>query len=48
MKITLIPLLRDNYGYLVVSEPTKEALVIDPSESLREFQVIDIMSQLKA
>jgi hydroxyacylglutathione hydrolase len=33
MKIILIPLLRDNYGYLVVSEPTREAVVIDPSES---------------
>ncbi len=33
MKIISIPLLRDNYGYLVVSEPTREALVIDPSEA---------------
>ena len=33
MKIILVPLLRDNYGYLLVSEPTREALVIDPSES---------------
>lgn len=41
MKIILIPLLRDNYGYLVVSEPTKEALVIDPSESEPVLRKVD-------
>jgi hydroxyacylglutathione hydrolase len=33
MRIVQIPLLRDNYGYLVVSENTGEAAVIDPSEA---------------
>lgn len=33
MKIVQVFLLRDNYGYLVVSEPTREAVVIDPSEA---------------
>jgi len=33
MKITQIPLLRDNYGYLVVCEKTHQAAIVDPSES---------------
>lgn len=33
MRIIQIPLLRDNYGYLLVSEQTREAAVIDPSEA---------------
>jgi hydroxyacylglutathione hydrolase len=33
MKITQIPLLRDNYGYLVVCEKTNQAAIVDPSES---------------
>ena len=33
MKIVQIPLLRDNYGYLIVCEKTKKAAVIDPSEA---------------
>lgn len=32
MKVVQIPLLRDNYGYLVVCEKTGEAAVVDPSE----------------
>lgn len=32
MKVIQIPLLRDNYGYLLVSEGTGEAAVVDPSE----------------
>src|SRR5262245_9836327 len=32
MKVTQIPLLRDNYGYLVVCEDTGEAAIVDPSE----------------
>ena len=32
MKVVQIPLLRDNYGYLVVCETTGEAAVVDPSE----------------
>ena len=33
MRIIQIPLLRDNYGYLVVCEKTNQAAVIDPSEA---------------
>ena len=33
MKILQIPLLRDNYGYLIVCDKTKNAAIIDPSEA---------------
>jgi hydroxyacylglutathione hydrolase len=33
MKIIQIPLLRDNYGYLIVCEKTNTAGIIDPSEA---------------
>jgi hydroxyacylglutathione hydrolase len=33
MKIIQIPLLRDNYGYLLVCEKSREAAVVDPSEA---------------
>ena len=33
MRIVQIPLLRDNYGYLVVCERTSGAAVVDPSEA---------------
>ncbi len=33
MRIIQIPLLRDNYAYLVVCEKTNEAAVVDPSEA---------------
>jgi hydroxyacylglutathione hydrolase len=33
MKIVQIPLLRDNYAYLLVCEKTKSAAIIDPSEA---------------
>jgi hydroxyacylglutathione hydrolase len=33
MKILQIPLLRDNYGYLVVCQDTNVAAIIDPSEA---------------
>jgi len=33
MKIVQIPLLRDNYGYLIVCDKTKTAAIIDPSEA---------------
>jgi hydroxyacylglutathione hydrolase len=33
MKILQIPLLRDNYGYLLVCEKTNEAAIVDPSEA---------------
>src|SRR5713226_7190817 len=33
MKIVQIPLLRDNYGYLIVCQKTNTAGIIDPSEA---------------
>lgn len=33
MKILQIPMLRDNYAYLLVCEKTKTAAIIDPSEA---------------
>ena len=33
MKIIQIPLLRDNYGYLLVCEKTNQAAIVDPSEA---------------
>jgi len=33
MKIIQIPLLRDNYGYLVVCAKTNQAAIVDPSEA---------------
>jgi hydroxyacylglutathione hydrolase len=33
MRIHQLPLLRDNYGYLVVCENTNEAAIVDPSEA---------------
>lgn len=33
MKIMQIPLLRDNYGYLLVCEKTNSAAIVDPSEA---------------
>ena len=33
MKIIQIPLLRDNYGYLLVCEKTQQAAIVDPSEA---------------
>ena len=32
MKIVQIPLLKDNYGYLVICEKTNKAGIVDPSE----------------
>jgi hydroxyacylglutathione hydrolase len=32
MKIHQIPLLRDNYGYLLVCEKTRQTAIVDPSE----------------
>jgi hydroxyacylglutathione hydrolase len=33
MRIVQIPLLRDNYGYLVICEESNEAGIVDPSEA---------------
>ena len=33
MKIHQIPLLRDNYGYLIVCQKTNQAAIVDPSEA---------------
>jgi hydroxyacylglutathione hydrolase len=41
MRVVQIPLLRDNYGYLVVCEDTGEAAVVDPSEADPVLERID-------
>lgn len=41
MKIIQIPLLRDNYAYLLVCERTKECAIIDPSEAEPVLRRID-------
>lgn len=41
MKIVQIPLLRDNYAYLIVCEKTNEAAVVDPSEAEPVLRAID-------
>ncbi|MFQ5683066.1 MAG: hydroxyacylglutathione hydrolase [Candidatus Binatia bacterium] len=33
MRVVQIPLLRDNYAYLIVSETTNQAAILDPSEA---------------
>ena len=33
MKVVQIPLLRDNYGYLIVCQKTNSAAIVDPSEA---------------
>ena len=33
MKIIPIPVLSDNYAYLIIDEATNEAGVVDPSEA---------------
>ena len=33
MKVVQIPLLRDNYAYLIICEKTNDAAVVDPSEA---------------
>jgi hydroxyacylglutathione hydrolase len=49
MKIIQIPLLRDNYGYLLVCDKTRQAAIVDPSEAepvLRRIEQEEV--QLKA
>lgn len=41
MKIVQIPLLRDNYGYLLVCQKTNSAAIIDPSEAEPAWQRIE-------
>jgi hydroxyacylglutathione hydrolase len=41
MKIVQIPLLRDNYGYLIVCPKTNMAAIIDPSEAEPVLQRIE-------
>ncbi len=46
MKIVQIPLLRDNYAYLLICEKTKQAAVVDPSEAepvLRRIEAEQVM-----
>lgn len=41
MKIIQIPLLRDNYGYLLVCEKTQQAAIVDPSEAVPVLRRIE-------
>ena len=41
MRIHQLPLLRDNYGYLLVCEKTNQAAIIDPSEAEPVRQRVD-------
>ena len=41
MRIVQVPLLRDNYGYLIVCQQTNSAAVIDPSEAEPMLQRIE-------
>jgi hydroxyacylglutathione hydrolase len=41
MRIHQIPLLRDNYGYLLVCEKTNDAAIIDPSETEPVLQRVE-------
>jgi hydroxyacylglutathione hydrolase len=41
MKIIQIPLLRDNYGYLIVCQKTNTAGIIDPSEAEPVLQRVE-------
>ncbi len=40
MKVIPIPVLRDNYAYLVIDETTREAGVVDPSEAKPVARVV--------
>ena len=41
MRIHQVPLLRDNYGYLLVCQKTNEAAIIDPSEAEPVLQRVE-------
>jgi len=41
MKIHQLPLLRDNYGYLVVCQETNFAAIVDPSEAAPVLRRVD-------
>lgn len=40
MYVKIIPALQDNYMYLLVSEETKEAAIVDPVEPKKVFSVV--------
>ena len=44
MNIHIIPCLKDNYAYIIENKKTKNACVIDPSES---YPVIDFLEKNK-
>ena len=49
MKIHQIPLLRDNYGYLIVCEKTNHSAIVDPSEAdpvLRRTPVVVVTADV--
>ncbi|CAB5396132.1 unnamed protein product [Rhizophagus irregularis] len=40
MKVIPIPVLQDNYSYLVIDEKTNEAAVVDPAEPEKVLEVV--------
>ncbi|RUS33731.1 hypothetical protein BC938DRAFT_484216, partial [Jimgerdemannia flammicorona] len=45
MKIIPIPVLEDNYAYILIDDKTKEAAVIDPVEPTK---ILNVLSQTGA
>ena len=45
MKIHQIPLLRDNYGYLLVCEKSKQAAIVDPSEAEPVLRLVRVIGE---
>ncbi|RUS17088.1 beta-lactamase-like protein [Endogone sp. FLAS-F59071] len=45
MKIIPVPVLEDNYSYIIIDDKTKEAAVVDPAEPLK---ILNVLSQTGA
>lgn len=45
MKVIPIPVLEDNYSYILVDDKTKEAAVVDPVEPSK---ILNVLSQTGA
>lgn len=47
MKILPIPLLEDNYSYLIYGKNTNEAMVVDPSEAFPLINLLEKMPEIQ-